>query len=54
LGNLLNIGKKSGKCRFESGIESSVESGCVSFNRIGEKTKMFKNCGKNNKHIVNK
>ena len=37
LGNLLNIGKKSGKCRFESGIESSVESGCVSFNRIGEK-----------------
>ena len=40
--------KSQEKCKFESGIESFVESGFVSFNRVGEKkTNMLKKLRKN-------
>ena len=40
LEHLLNKWKTEKPYNFESGIESSVESGLVSFNRLGKKTQM--------------
>ena len=57
LGKSIEHWKKSGKCKFESRIESSVESEFVSFNRIGEKQKCLKTEEKTkqeNKQIINK
>jgi len=41
--------KNRKKADFESGIESFVESGCVSFNRFGEKNKNVKRLREKNK-----
>ena len=46
---MLNNSKTEKPCKFESGIESSVESGFVSFNHLGKKDN-FKQLRKKTKH----
>ena len=48
---MLNNSKTEKPCKFESGIESSVESGFVSFNHLGKKT-ILNNWGKK-QNIIN-